>query len=107
MIDRHYAPRTPLRVFASELLAEALATADDAARRGERVVILARAAGDHPLHPALHIMPSDPDAYARTLYATLHALDAEGASVALIEALPEGDAWEALRDRLRRASDAS
>lgn len=105
MIERHYAPRTPLRLFAAGLLREALDTADAAARRGERVVVLARSTGNHPSHPALHVMPPDPDAFARVLYATLHALDAEDTALALVESVPDDPAWEAVRDRLRRASD--
>ena len=41
---------------------------------------------------------------ARALYAELHQCDELGAEVVLVETLPEGEAWEALRDRLRRAA---
>ena len=48
-------------------------------------------------------MPRDAGAYAERLYATMWELD--GASdVVVVEEPPEGDAWEAVRDRLRRAA---
>ena len=48
--------------------------------------------------------PADAAAYAHDLYANLRALDAANADVILIEAVPDGDAWLAVRDRLARAT---
>jgi L-threonylcarbamoyladenylate synthase len=49
-------------------------------------------------------MPSEPDAYAAKLYAALHELDDSGVDEILVDSPPEGDAWLAVHDRLRRAS---
>jgi L-threonylcarbamoyladenylate synthase len=43
-------------------------------------------------------------AYARALFATLHALDETGVDAVVVEAVPDDDAWLAVADRLRRAS---
>jgi L-threonylcarbamoyladenylate synthase len=48
--------------------------------------------------------PSDAAAYAHDLYANLRTLDAANADVILIERVPDGDAWLAVRDRLLRAT---
>jgi L-threonylcarbamoyladenylate synthase len=46
----------------------------------------------------------DAKTYAQELYAHLHALDALGLDVLLLEAVPENNDWAAIADRLRRAS---
>jgi len=47
-----------------------------------------------------------PDLYARNLYANLRTLDKAGGKVILVEELPEGERWDAVRDRLKRAASA-
>ena len=49
-------------------------------------------------------MPKDPAAYARSLYATLHALDQRGLDRLIVDAVPSGPEWAAVRDRLNRAA---
>jgi L-threonylcarbamoyladenylate synthase len=51
-------------------------------------------------------MPAEPAAYARALYSTLRALDAAGAARILVEAVPPGEPWAAIADRLARAAAA-
>ncbi|BDC48247.1 threonylcarbamoyl-AMP synthase [Bryobacterales bacterium F-183] len=51
-------------------------------------------------------LPKEPSAYAAKLYAVLHDLDAQGYTAIVFEPLPEDPAWDALRDRLHRASVA-
>jgi L-threonylcarbamoyladenylate synthase len=53
------------------------------------------------------IIPADPEAYARALYAELHRCDELGAAIILVEALPPGVEWQGIQDRLERASAAS
>jgi L-threonylcarbamoyladenylate synthase len=48
----------------------------------------------------------DPVRYAHDLYANLRRLDHAGARVILVEAVPDGRAWDAVRDRLGRAAAA-
>ena len=49
-------------------------------------------------------MPASPAAYARQLYRTLHAMDEAGVESLWIELPPDEEAWEGVRDRLRRAA---
>jgi L-threonylcarbamoyladenylate synthase len=88
MHARHYSPRT--RVILGQ---------PPAGGRGAYLWLT------HPQPAARAIpMPGDPHAYAAMLYATLHALDREGLDWIAVEPPPNGPAWEALRDRLRRAA---
>lgn len=60
-----------------------------------------------PLHiDAAHVcvVPHDPEAYARALYAELHRCDEEGAEVILVEAVPDSAEWRGIADRLARAA---
>jgi len=50
------------------------------------------------------VIPHDPEAFARALYAELRRCDDEGASLIFVEALPSTAEWEAVSDRLRRAA---
>jgi len=50
------------------------------------------------------VIPRDPAAFARAIYAELHRSDEAGAALIVVEALPETAAWRALADRLRRAA---
>lgn len=90
---KHYSPRTPVR------LVEAIDFTDDvleASEAGKRIGMVA-------IHGP-QAMPTDPAAYAATLYARLHDLDAQGLDVILIEAPPRTPEWAAVWDRLTRAA---
>jgi len=50
------------------------------------------------------VLPNDPEAYARGMYAAWHRCDEEGVAAILVEEPPDGQAWEGIWDRLRRAS---
>tara|TARA_B100000683_G_scaffold263636_1_gene292163 strand:- start:70 stop:585 length:516 start_codon:yes stop_codon:yes gene_type:complete len=54
-----------------------------------------------------HQLPASPDGYARSLYDTLNQCDQTGAELILIQSLPSGAGWDAIRDRLSRAASAS
>lgn len=49
-------------------------------------------------------MPRDPQVYAAALYAALHRLDSTGPKTIAIEQPPDEPAWEAVHDRIRKAS---
>ena len=91
---RHYSPRTmTLPAYPGMVLPPgegALLT-----HRPDRFVALAVA--------HRRVMPGDPAAYARALYAALHDLDAEGHAWIAVDLPPDEPAWAAVRDRLRRA----
>ncbi len=50
------------------------------------------------------VIPHDAAAFARAVYAELHACDEAGAEWIVVEALPATAEWEAVADRLRRAA---
>lgn len=98
-LDKHYAPRTATHLLAR---AQVLASAREQGALGKRVLVL-----------ALDVLPGDceglalparADAYAHGLYAALRELDARHAHLLLVERPPEGEAWIAVQDRLRRSA---
>jgi L-threonylcarbamoyladenylate synthase len=96
----HYAPRTPSRlVAAADLLREA------AARNG-RVAVLARTIARPARHDERWWIAAARDAvpFAHDLYANLRDLDAVNAALILVEAVPDDAGWQAVRDRLARAT---
>jgi len=98
----HYAPRTPLLMTPDDSVAIAVRTA---LGKKERIAVLAPfpAPIENPLIVAWQIAPTDADAYARALYATLRTLDAAGADLIIVQRPP----WPAVIDRLMRASAGS
>ena len=54
-----------------------------------------------------HQLPASPDGFARSLYDTLNQCDQTGAELILIQSLPTGAGWDAIRDRLTRAASGS
>lgn len=85
---RHYAPRTPIRLAESLAPNDAGLTFDEA---GERQIRL----------------PRDPAAYAISMYAALHRLDALAIPEIVVQGPPRTEAWEAVWDRLDRATSES
>ena len=47
-----------------------------------------------------------PEMYARDLYTNLRTLDKAGCQQILVQAVPEGERWDAIRDRLLRAASS-
>jgi L-threonylcarbamoyladenylate synthase len=98
----HYAPRTPATLVAAEALRAEIA---QLAGHDEVLAVLARTVARPDDYTDKWIdAPENPAAYAHDLYANLRALDAANADAILIEAVPAGDAWLAVRDRLTRAT---
>jgi L-threonylcarbamoyladenylate synthase len=50
------------------------------------------------------VVPHDPEAYARALYAELHLSDETAAELIVVEAPPDEPEWRAIADRLGRAA---
>ena len=73
-----------------------------------RVAVLApRPPAEAPPSGRYWAAPPTPEAYAHHLYDYLHAMDASGADVLLVEQPPDGEAWAALNDRLARSAAGS
>ena len=102
----HYAPRTPLAlVEGGRITAEALARAGT----GLRVGVLALRAAPAGLPAAIHWLAAAADAarLGHDLYAMLRDLDRSGLDQLLVERVPAGEPWDAIRDRLARAAAGS
>jgi L-threonylcarbamoyladenylate synthase len=95
-LERHYAPRTPARLVPTHELDREIA------RLKDKVAVLAFSRPDERVDFWLR-MPRDAKAYAQKLYAALRELDTTGCEAILIETPPADLAWDAVRDRLRRA----
>ena len=95
----HYAPRTPARLVAGSELARVVR------ERPAGVAVLARTVARPTGFTGAWIAASaDPVRYAHDLYANLRVLDATHADGIAIEAVPDDAAWQAVRDRLERAT---
>lgn len=103
LLDRHYAPRARVHLFASGDRADVEAEIVDAVASGRRVGALVFT----PLHlagVAEHVVPRDATWYARTLYAALHVMDDVGCDVIWVERPPTTPEWAGILDRLMRAA---
>ena len=99
----HYAPLTPTAIISTESLPAFARRLIDAGQNiamiclSETIFASCRSAGSL-------LLPLEPAAYGRALYAALRQLDAVGHDKILIEAPPETEPWRAVRDRIHRAA---
>ena len=101
---RHYSPTTPLNIVPGRELPKVI---QEFASTEAKVAVL----GMKPPSIASPFMTwinagIRPDVYARNLYSNLRTLDKSGARMILVEDVPEGERWDAIRDRLKRAATA-
>lgn len=97
-VDAHYQPNTPLKCFTSTMLQQLAETAP------ADVAILHYTALPSACKALSIAMPGEAAAYASVLYQRLYQADNAGAGSIWCELPPEGEAWLAVHDRLRRAS---
>lgn len=101
---RHYAPSTAVNVVPSRRLEQVM---NEFTVNYEKVAVLAmRPPGTTTPYMTWVNAGTRPDIYGRQLYANLRTLDKSGAKVILVEEVPEGERWDAVRDRLKRAASA-
>lgn len=97
----HYAPQTPLQVVDT-------VTIKDALQGPDRCAAIVRMGVDLEAsllqRPDVIVLADQPAAYAHAFYRVLRELDARGYARILVQALPEGTDWLAVRDRLGRAA---
>lgn len=105
LLKKHYAPKATLRIVSWQ---------DEAGLKGQlkldkaglgRVHVIAHAkiplSGDFG---RVSVIPHDPEAFARAIYAELHHCDELGAELIVVETLPATGEWRAIADRLNRAA---
>ncbi len=99
---KHYSPKTPLRVVASAGLEEELRKRT---REHRKTGVLAlrppRSAGKFMTWINGGVRA---DAYTREMYNHLRTLDRSDVTEILVEEVPSGEKWDAVRDRLQRAA---
>ena len=92
----HYAPRTPMELLNRTAIEQQLESGD-----GQVAALLF--GGTAPTENVI-ILGSDPITCARKLYSALRELDMTSSNRLLVELPPPGFQWDAIRDRLQRAS---
>jgi L-threonylcarbamoyladenylate synthase len=96
-MEKHYAPKTPARLVPTHDLDREIGKLE------ARAAVLAFSRPDERVDFWLR-MPRDAAGYAQKLYAALRELDGTGCAAILIEAPPAEPGWEAVLDRLRKAT---
>lgn len=95
MHPRHYSPRTKLLLVRDGAVPQ----------QGRGAYVQLRTPPRAEVQQIVR-MPTDPAAYAAALYATLHKVDAQGHDWIAVDTPDDTPEWEAVRDRLRRASSS-
>ena len=106
-LKAHYAPTTPLRLYASGRVLDALSEFPDIKSRvavavwdSESSLVL----DDNPSTDVEEvIVSSDSITFASKLYRSLRDLDQQGWDLILFPEPPAGEEWDGVRDRLQRA----
>jgi len=103
----HYAPTTPLRMYASGRVLDALSEFPDIKSRVAVAVWDSDSSLGEDGHPSVYfeevIVPSDSTIFASRLYRSLRDLDQQGWDLILFPEPPLGEEWDGVRDRLQRA----
>ena len=98
----HYAPVTPMTIVPA---GEIDGHADAASGGGKRIAVLAQRL---PLRSHKYVTWINagrrPESFGRDLYNNLRTLDRAGCQRILVQEVPEGERWDAIRDRLLRAA---
>lgn len=104
-LPRHYAPRARLWMGSwrddADLRARLRADGIDPATA--HILAHHRIPGPE-LASRVCVIPADPEAFARALYAEWHRCDELGATTIVMEAIPSTPDWQAIADRVERAS---
>lgn len=103
----HYAPTTPLRLYAPGRVLDALSEFPDTKSRVAVAVWDSESSLVLEDHPSIEteevVISSDPATFASRLYRTLRDLDQQGWDLILFPEPPVGEEWDGVRDRLQRA----
>jgi L-threonylcarbamoyladenylate synthase len=106
-LKAHYAPTTPLRLYAPGRVLDALSEFPDTKSRVAVVVWDSESSLVLDDHPSIDveevIASSNPATFASRLYRSLRDLDQQGWDLILFPEPPVGEEWDGVRDRLQRA----
>ena len=104
-LPKHYAPKANLAILSWQNDADLKAQSSKFEVQSSKLYFVCHtripSIGDRA---RISVIPHDPEAFARAIYAELHQCDEAGAELIVIEALPETPEWNAIRDRLTRAA---
>jgi L-threonylcarbamoyladenylate synthase len=108
-LPSHYAPQTKLTVASSEQLIELVLELNAMERSAavfafDSTVAKLRSNLSGLVFDSLVVAPEQVDQYARALYEQLRRFDKLKLDRIFVEAVPDGSAWDGIRDRLERAS---
>ena len=105
LLRRHYSPKARLVVLSWNGEADLKVQSSKFKVQGSKLHVIA-----HTRIPSgkgfgrVSVIPRNPSAFARAIYAELHECDEAGAELIVVEALPETSEWRAIADRLKRAA---
>ena len=106
-LKAHYAPNTPLRLYAPGRVLDALSEFPDTKSRVAVAVWDSESSLGEDGHPSVHFeevdVPTDSAGFASRLYRSLRDLDQQGWDLILFPEPPAGEEWDGVRDRLQRA----
>lgn len=105
MLPKHYAPKAKLVLLRWDSVEGLKSQIGNYKLQTRDVHVVAHT--NIPLQPEFErvsVIPHDPEAFARALYAELHRCDEEGAKLIVVEAPPDEPAWRGIIDRLTRAA---
>ena len=106
-LKAHYAPTTPLRLYAPGRVLDALSEFPDTKSRVAVAVWDSESALGEDGHPSVYFeeveVSSDSGVFASRLYRSLRDLDQQGWDLILFPEPPAGEEWDGVRDRLQRA----
>jgi L-threonylcarbamoyladenylate synthase len=105
LLRRHYSPKAKLVVWSwmDEADLEVRSAKSEVRRAGIHVIAHTRIPSGAGFG-RVSVIPHDPAAFARAIYAELHQCDEARAELIVVEALPDEPGWRAIADRLRRAA---
>jgi len=104
---KHYSPRARLKLCAwkddDDLL---LQLGSQYSPAKTHIIAHTRIPSGEPFG-RVSVIPHDPEAFARAIYAELHQCDEAGAELIVVEDIPNANEWRAIGDRLKRAATES
>ena len=105
MLRQHYAPRARLVIWSWRDEEELRRRSASCGVKPRSIhVITHNRIPSGQVFGRVSVIPHDPEAFARSIYAELHQCDENGAELIIIEQLPQTDEWRAIADRLNRAA---